>query len=406
MTFDPTEIGIYHCINRCVRRAFLCGYDHLTGRSFEHRRQWLQDKLEFVAGVMGCDILGFSVLSNHFHVVVRNRPDVVANWSDEDVARRWYRLCPVRREPSGAPVEPTAADLGLIVNNRDRLAELRLRLSSVSWLMRFLAEPIARRANAEEQSSGRFWQGRFRLQRLLDDAAVVACLVYVDLNPIRAGIATTPEESRFTSVYERIRAAVQCASASPPVAIAAEQAAASGPGALMEPVPAVDQPSRGNLGSQDDDCPQPPGEVPLITKRNPPVSDPAARPTDEWLSPLEISVQGESQPMSRARASNTGCLEMSLADYLALVEWSGRQWRTDKRGTINAAAAVIVDRLQLDVDSWMELLRAFQGRFGRAAGRPESLAREAVATGRRWLQGTSASRQIFETTRATDSSTA
>ncbi|RPI85331.1 MAG: hypothetical protein EHM42_06790, partial [Planctomycetaceae bacterium] len=337
LTFDPAVIGIYHCINRCVRRAYLCGVDQLSGKSYEHRRQWLQDKLEFIAGVMGCDILGFAVMSNHFHLVVRNRPDVVANWSDEDVARRWYQLCPVRREPGGAPVEPTAADLGLIVNNSDRLAEIRLRLSSVSWLMRFLTEPIARRANEEEQSSGRFWQGRFRLQRLLDEAAVAACLVYVDLNPIRAGIAATPEESRFTSVYERIRAAVICASARTADAISAEQCAAPRPAASIEPVAAVDQPCRGAGSSLVANNQQAPREERLMPEPKPASKSLVARPAAEWLSPLEVSEQRESQPTPSARASNKGCLEMSLADYLELVEWSGRQWRADKRGAIDAA---------------------------------------------------------------------
>ena len=126
----------------------------------------------------------------------------------------------------------------------------------------------------------------------------------------------------------------------------------------------------------------------------------------EWLSPLEFSEQWESQPTPSARASNKGCLEMSLADYLELVEWSGRQWRADKRGAIDAATPAIVDRLQLDGDGWMALLRAFHGRFRRAAGRPESLAREAAAKGNRWLQGSSASRQIFGATGATDASRA
>ena len=92
--------------------------------------------------------------------MVRNRPDMVAGWSDDEVARRWYRLCPVRREPGGAPQEPTRIDLDRIIGDASRLAEIRLRLSSVSWLMRFLTEPIARRENVEDQAPGRFCQGR------------------------------------------------------------------------------------------------------------------------------------------------------------------------------------------------------------------------------------------------------
>ena len=69
-----------------------------------------------------------------------------------------------------------------------------------------LNEFIARAANKEDSVKGRFWESRFKCQNLLDDAAIAACMVYVDLNPIRAALAATPEESDFTSIQERIRA--------------------------------------------------------------------------------------------------------------------------------------------------------------------------------------------------------
>ena len=125
--FEAHEVGIYHCINRCVRRAYLCGFDAVSQVSFEHRRRWLQDRLMFLAGVMGLDVLGFCVMSNHLHLVVRNRPDLVGQWSPEEVARRWYRLCPPlipgTRELAE---EPSDSDLALIVNDPNRLAQTRL----------------------------------------------------------------------------------------------------------------------------------------------------------------------------------------------------------------------------------------------------------------------------------------
>ena len=209
--FDPSEVSVLHCINRCVRRCFLCGTDPVTGKNYEHRKAWLEERLEFLAGQFGIDVLGFAILSNHFHLVLRNRPDVVATWSDTEVATRWLRLCPLRREASGEPAEPTEAELNTIRNVPERLAEVRRRLSDISWFMRMIAEPIARRANREDELNGRFWQGRFKAVKLCDEAAVLACTAYVDLNPIRAGLACSLESSDFTSAQRRIESLTQAA---------------------------------------------------------------------------------------------------------------------------------------------------------------------------------------------------
>ncbi len=199
------EVGVYHCIARCVRRAFLCGVDPVSGVDHEHRKEWIGERLQQLAAVFAIDICSYAVMSNHLHVVLRGRPDLVQDWSDEEVAIRWKRLYPPRDPATGSPIEPAECDLAMIVSDRARVSELRERLSSLSWFMRCLSEPIARRANREDGCTGRFWEGRFKSQVLLDEAAILACSIYVDLNPIRAGVARTPEESEHTSAFDRIQ---------------------------------------------------------------------------------------------------------------------------------------------------------------------------------------------------------
>jgi hypothetical protein len=182
----------------------LCGREKRSGKDYSHRKQWIRDRLEELAGIFGLDVLGFSVMSNHLHVIVRTRPDVVKTWSDDEVAVRWWRLFPQRRNGDRSPAQPTEFEMNVIRNDSDGLAEKRRRLTEISWFMRCLAEPIARRGNKEDEVTGRFWEGRFRAQPLLDETAIAACMAYVDLNPIRAGAADSLETSDFTSIQDRI----------------------------------------------------------------------------------------------------------------------------------------------------------------------------------------------------------
>ncbi len=202
---DDSKVGVYQCIGRCVRRAFLCGTDAVSGRDFSHRKVWLQGRLESLASVFAVDICTFSVMSNHFHALLRIRPDIAAAWSDEEVAYRWACVRAIYRKHRRTMPEPNRSHIDELLKSPKELADRRKRLSSLSMFMALLCEPLAILANKEDRVSGRFWQGRFRSQALLDESAMLACSMYVDLNPIRAGVAATPEQSAFTSAFTRIK---------------------------------------------------------------------------------------------------------------------------------------------------------------------------------------------------------
>jgi REP-associated tyrosine transposase len=198
-----TDTPYYHCISRCVRRAFLCGKDIITGKSYEHRKQWVADKLSELENSFAIDVFAYAIMSNHTHTVLRINHSQSDNWTREEVIKRWTQLFSggvlIQRYQTGEC--KTQAEV-------DKVYEVieiwRERLTDISWFMRCLNESIARKANAEDKCTGRFWEGRFKSQALLDEQALLACMVYVDLNPIRAGIHSTLEESKYTSIAQRI----------------------------------------------------------------------------------------------------------------------------------------------------------------------------------------------------------
>ena len=196
-----SDTPYYHIISRCVRRAFLCGQDSSTNRSYEHRRQWIVDRIELLSRIFSIDVCAYAVMHNHYHLVLK--VGSTADWTDKQVLIQWNALCSLPaycdRYLCGDALK--GFELKLVARS---VSIYRERLMSISWFMRFVNQHIAVAANKEDSCTGHFWESRFKSQALLDERALLTCMAYVDLNPIRAAIAKTPESSDFTSIQERI----------------------------------------------------------------------------------------------------------------------------------------------------------------------------------------------------------
>ncbi len=209
-----------------MRRAWLWGVDEYAGRDYSHRKQWVLERLTYLSGMYAIDLCAYAVMSNHYHLVLHVDQARTQAWSAEEVIRRWTLVF------SAPPLVKRWQD-GLCGVAEKKIVEVlierwRRRLCDVSWYMRCLNEHLARRANLEDNCTGRFWEGRFRSQALLDEAGLLTAMAYVDLNPIRAGTAATPEASDFTSIQSRIER------------IQREEASTSQDQALQPEVPLLD----------------------------------------------------------------------------------------------------------------------------------------------------------------------
>lgn len=202
------ETPYYHLVSRCVRRAFLCGITEAY--NFEHRRGWILERLTLLTKMFAIDIAAFALMSNHYHLVVRVDAAKAAAWTAKDITERWqliFRLpVLVERYLNGDTFGEAENQL-----TEKIIENWRARLCDISWFMRCLNEHIARLANFEDQCTGRFWEGRYKSQALLDIKALLTAMVYVDLNPIRAKMAETPETSNYTSIQQRLGKAIHCA---------------------------------------------------------------------------------------------------------------------------------------------------------------------------------------------------
>ncbi|AJF07632.1 transposase [Geoalkalibacter subterraneus] len=348
----------YHVVSRCVRRAYLCGEDYSSGKNFEHRRGWIESRICELSSIFAIDVAAYAVMSNHYHIVVRIDAERAAGWGDEEVLARWTRIFSgpglVQKYLGTERDTLSATEL----SNIAALAETyRKRLHDLSWFMRVLNETIARMANAEDGVTGRFWEGRFKSQALLDDQALLTAMAYVDLNPVRAGLAQTPEESAHTSVRRRI--------------------------ADLFPKTAEEEAS--------------PAE-----KRTPPAAQVRKAAADlrrrqEHVRPESELRQLEPAPLLDFSPSVQvdGAIPFTLPDYLELVDALGRAVHPAKRGFIPETTPAILSRLNIDFDTFFATADQFLSGFGSAVGTAQHLTALAEQRQCRYLRGVGQARSVF-----------
>ena len=254
-------------------------------------------------------------------------------------------LCPYRKQSNGAAEDPSETELNMICNDPIRLAQTRTRLSDIGWWMRLLCQKIAVRANKEDGEVGKFFQSRYRAVRLCDEEAILACSAYVDLNPIRAKLATTIEESDFTSVQRRFERLNNST-------ITSERTYKEEPTNHDRPAIKKESVSKPLVASK------------VLNDATP----------DGFLSPITIDefrdALGANPSSTGMRCSEKGFLPMTTIDYLQLLEWTARQVVPGKRGSTPDATPGILDRLSINANTWLPLVTKFGKLFNNVAGRP------------------------------------
>lgn len=201
---SETQPGVYLCsMHTLPGQGRKLGGTDKAGASFDHRRKWIVEQLELQAAQMAVEVLAFCILPKSMSLLLRTRPDLVKDWSDADVARR-YQTALHGKVPFGEKrLPPPAGEVERMLANRVELRRGRSRLSNLTWFVGQLTEATARNCNREDNTRGRFWEGRYQCLPLLDAQATAAAIGHVDLEPIFAGEATSLASCKFSSARLR-----------------------------------------------------------------------------------------------------------------------------------------------------------------------------------------------------------
>ncbi|OYP28505.1 hypothetical protein [Rhodopirellula sp. MGV] len=376
--FTTSDICIVHITQRCVRRAWLAGFDQVTGIDYSFRKEWIRRRMEALASVFAIDVLSYAIMSNHMHQILRNRPDVCATWTDEEVAIRWLRVYPGKRLEEHL-AEPNENDVKTLARNKKLIAIIRERLCDLSWFMRALSEPIARMANKQDECTGSFWEGRFKAQRIVDEAALLACSMYVDLNPVRAAIAENVEDFPHTSAFDRIKS----------------RRGAEIPSAAFDLVAIRTDEAGRKIRETTVDT--------LRAEKKQKKKNPTGRRVrrDGWLSPIRLKPEKLTNDAEvhadGLRSSNRGFLSVNWEAYWELLCWTAKQSVDGLSAEIPKSLVTVVGKLGIDVTMWRDLVWHWPKFFGKSScvGRPDAVKEHARQTGRRHHHGQASSACCF-----------
>lgn len=340
-------VGTYHLFVRCVRRSFLQGFDDYSGKDYSHRKFWVPKQMMHLLKAYAIEIVAYAGMDNHYHLIARNRPDLLKDLSPFEIAARWLIIHPTkemriekRKTPSKEELEAT-----LLKNDAEKL---RSRLSDISWFMWDLNQYIAVKANREDKCKGAFFESRFSSQILANDAAILTCMIYCDLNPIRAKIADSIETSIHTSGYVRYQAEV----------------------------------AKNNLLKAEELKENKPNKK--LNKRQEKeikIQKGIAKKVD-WLSPLEKF------DLNLKDNSRKPILNITTNKYLDLLDFTGREYHKDKPGIIPGTIAPILAVMGLSQKQWFERLKNYGKWYYRVLGPLIDLKEKLIELKQHWFKGT------------------